>query len=218
MVDLEEKGLTGKFIVFEGIDGSGKSTQANELYSNLINWGEQAILVTEPSKEIKPFIDAAIDSKVSMRRAAVAFSGNRALNLQCIIEPALAQNKTVICDRYFYSTMAYQGVSILMEEILELNEKWVEVRIPDIVLFLDLKPNEAIMRIGVRGNSIEYEKLDFLEKVYSNYQTLLKLRPEIKVIDGNGSKYQVSTRVLDTLKMAGLHLLKEQSSLDKFNL
>jgi dTMP kinase len=218
MINLEEKNLIGKFIVFEGIDGSGKSTQANELYNCLIKQGEQAILVQEPGKDAKPYINEAIERKVSMRRATIAFSGNRALNLQCIIEPALAQKKTVICDRYFYSTMAYQGVSIPMEEILELNEKWVEVRIPDIVLFLDLKPNEAIMRIGVRGNSIEYEKLDFLEKVYANYQTLLKLRPEIKVIDGSGSKYQVSTRVLDTLKMAGLNLLREQSSLDKFNL
>ncbi len=211
-------GSEGKFIVFEGIDGSGKSTQAKELYKNLIEEGEQAILIQNPSKEVRPFIYDAIDRKVSMRRATMAFSGDMALTLQCIIEPALAQNKTVICDRYFYSTMAYQGTGIPMEEILELNQKWVEVRIPDIVLFLDLKPDEAIMRIVVRGKGIEYEKLDFLEKAYANYQTLIKLRPEIRVIDGRGSTYQVSARVRATLKTAGLNLFREQSALDKFNL
>jgi dTMP kinase len=160
-----ERSDHGLFIVIEGIDGTGKSTQAKMLKAALEKAGKTVTLDREPSDS--PFGKILRDSATSGRRSPQEeldlFHQDRKHHLDTLILPALDRGETVILDRYYFSTMAYQGQrGFDPEEIRKTNLSFAPN--PDILFILDLPVEQARERIGVRGDTTnEFEKRDALQ-------------------------------------------------------
>ncbi|MDY0296972.1 MAG: dTMP kinase [Acidobacteriota bacterium] len=179
--------MTGqaKLIVFEGIDGSGKTTISRRLATEL---GKTIPIVwlREPGdsrwgKEIRRL--AHQHSEVSPRRQLELFMKDRRENVRLRILPALQSGHSVILDRYFYSTACYQGARGLeMEKILEENRRFAPEA--DLVILVDLDVDTALERIqaGRPESAPLFETRDFLQKVRSNYLSLKG--NHIHVVDG----------------------------------
>ena len=150
--------LSPKFIVFEGIDGAGKTTQVELLAKRLEAAGKKAHLTAEPTalpsgKELRRVLGGEI--KKSACETAVLFALDRiAHNIDAEegIGALLDAGYDVICDRYYYSSLAYQGSSTDYEWVKTLNLRCPEIRKPDLCIFLDLTPEQSLERI-TRGRS-----------------------------------------------------------------
>ncbi len=160
-----ERADTGLFIVIEGIDGTGKSTQAKMLERALMEVGHTVILDREPSDGPygKILRDSATTGRLSPQEELDLFHKDRKYHLDNIILPALQRGETVILDRYYFSTMAYQGQrGFDPQEIRETNLRFAPN--PDILFILDLAVDQARERIGVRGDTTnEFEQRDALQ-------------------------------------------------------
>ncbi len=172
-----------KFIVFEGIDGCGKSTQS-KLTANYLK--SRCILTREPSDlETGKRIRAALEGdKLSEEKWAELFSQDRQEHLVEEIIPALEQGKIVICDRYYHSTMAYQLKEV---EWLTYASRFLQ---PDLVLIFDLPVEVALQRLekrytGREGHKV-FEKRGFLEKVREKFLLMPRyLNENIVIIDSS---------------------------------
>jgi len=184
---MKKNNYPGKFIVFEGLDGSGQTTQANLLKKFLEKKGFKVLLTKEPTNnnEFGKRIDKILHrkEKVSPLNLQKLFIKDRDWHLKNVIEPALKEGKIVISDRYFFSTFAFGGIDVDMEKLIKMNDKFL---MPDISIFLDVKPKTCISRIegrsqktGTKKTIFEKEKL--LEKVYKNYLVLLKKFPLVRI-------------------------------------
>ncbi len=159
MTDFKPKKYPGYFITFEGIDGSGKSTQARLLYDYLIaTYGDDSsVLVREPGSEpvaekIRHLIKTA-SSGLTNLAATFLFEAARAQLVQKVIVPALERGKIVICDRFADSTVVYQSMSgeTPRGTILDLNYYATGGLMPDLTFFLKISPDVAIRRAEVRN-------------------------------------------------------------------
>lgn len=161
----------GRFIVFEGIDGSGKTTVAKRICGRL---GNDAVFTSEPhdpaflalAEGLQPFEDAD-----SVAAKALTFTADRAVHTRQIRE-WLSGGRHVICDRYFLSTIAYQSAEAagasMKEWIRGINAPFSAL--PDAVIYLDSEPSLALGRIGGRNSRLrKYEKESFLNRVRQNY-------------------------------------------------
>ena len=158
----------GILIVFEGIDGSGKTTQAELLMKNLKKRGVDSIYFQEPSKGKWGHLikrKALIADSLSPREELALFQKDREDNVERNLKPALQQKKVVILDRYYFSTMAYQGArGINPERIRKDNEKFAVK--PDMVFILDVQASKGLKRIEDRKKKdMLFEKEDYLVKV-----------------------------------------------------
>jgi dTMP kinase len=155
------------FIVFEGIDGCGKSTQAKMLAEWLEGKGIPTLLTAEPTRtKLGGLIREILSGREDMDPNALAlmFTADRYEHLATEILPALSDGKAVICERYYYSTIAYQAAQgVDRVWLFELNKYALN---PDLVIFVDVKPKQAMSR--KEGEEI-FEERAFLEKVYSEY-------------------------------------------------
>lgn len=165
----------GVLIVFEGIDGSGKTTQAEILLDKLLKMGIAAVYFREPSlgrwgREIKE--KAAHADSVTPEEELDLFQKDRRENVEKNLVPALNQKKAVILDRYYFSTIAYQGAKgVEPEYIRKMNEEFAVP--PDIVFILDVDPGEGLDRIADRGQKDElFEREDYLVRVRSIFRSL----------------------------------------------
>jgi len=160
-----ERTDTGLFIVIEGIDGTGKSTQAKMLQRALESAGQTVTLDHEPSDGPygKILRASATTGRLSPQEELDLFHKDRKHHLDELILPALHRGETVILDRYYFSTMAYQGQrGFDQQEIRETNLKFAPN--PDILFILDLAVDQARERIGVRGDTTnEFEQRDALQ-------------------------------------------------------
>ena len=142
--------MAGKFIVFEGIDGAGKTTQVKLLADKINALGGSYCLTAEPTelpsgKELRRVLGGEI--KKSDCEIATLFTLDRiAHNVDAAngIEAHLKAGRTVLCDRYYYSTLAYQGSVTDYEWVKALNLKCPEIRKPDLCIFLDLTPEQSL--------------------------------------------------------------------------
>lgn len=166
----------GILIVFEGIDGSGKSTQIQILRNILDDKGLDVVVFREPSqgpwgRKIKE--KAAFPDSLSPEEELELFVNDRKDNVQKNLRPALAKNKIVLLDRYYFSTMAYQGAKGLdVEKIRLMNEKFA-IR-PGLVFILDVDAGRALQRIQDRKNKdLLFERLDYLVEVRKIFKSFL---------------------------------------------
>ncbi len=175
-----------KLIVFEGIDGSGKTTLSRLLLSYLQEKKLEVVWLREPGnskwgREIREL--ANVRENIPIEKELEYFIKDRKWNVEKNILPALKENKIVILDRYYFSTACYQGARGLdIEEIIERNLEFAPV--PDMTFIIDVDVDTALKRIrGNRHRQVRlFEKRDFLKKVRQNY---LKLRNDhIYIIDG----------------------------------
>lgn len=188
-----------RFIVFEGIDGTGKSTQSALLADYLRIRGVEVVETREPSggtygEKIREMYENR--GEYSLAEELDLFVRDRKDHVRRIINPALADNKTVLCDRYYFSTAAYQGAAGgVIEKIFSANSFAPE---PDIVLLLEMMPEESIQRIrDFRTEKLnDFEQIEQLAKVDAIYRSFT--HDCITRIDAAASL----TRVQDNIRRA----------------
>ena len=169
--------MNGLFISFEGIDGCGKSTQADLLKSHLESKGETVVLIREPggsiiSEQIREILLNPANDTMDASTEAILLAASRSQLTREVIIPALENGHVVICDRYADSTLAYQGYGrgIKLEWLEKLNAFATAGVKPDITLLVDLSVDEALRRMESKSfDRIEMEGVEFLERVRSGY-------------------------------------------------
>jgi dTMP kinase len=193
MPKLREKGV---FVCIEGLDCSGKTTQAKKLVKNLCERGFDAVYTTEPTfgkigKLIRNFVLDRKD-RVSVALEALLFAADRVDHVETIIEPLLKQDKIVVCDRYVYSSLAYQGAAGLdLGWIERINEFALK---PNLALLIDVTPEIAVNRFKEKRSVMETAKNQ--RRVREVYLKLAQERG-IVLIDGNRSIEDVERSILE---------------------
>ena len=188
------------FIVIEGIDGTGKSTQAKLLATHLTSQGKTVVLSREPTDGPWGTLlrNSASTGRLSPEDELETFLKDRQQHVTEIIIPALAAGHTVILDRYYFSTMAYQGArGFDSQEIRRKNEAFAPI--PDLLLILDLDVDKAIERIGVRGDTAnEFEQRANLARCREIFLSLQD-EPFTKVIPTDSTPDEVTKKILEAL-------------------
>jgi len=192
----------GIFIVFEGLDGSGQSTQAELLRHYFEDNKDLVILTKEPTEDSKSgrMIRKVLrkEKKIEPDELQKLFVQDRKEHLNNLIIPNLKNGKFVISDRYFLSTCAFGGISLDMEWLIELNNEFI---LPNITFLLNVDPRICIERIDKRGKRFEFfEEEKKLTKVRENYFKLAKRFPNIYTINGELSKEAVFKEILNKFK------------------
>lgn len=168
--------MRGAFIVFEGIDGTGKTTLCRNVSDRLVASGRDVIVTAEPTREgIGALIRSGSIAGISQRTESLLFLADRSHHTEQILR-WVDEGKVVLCDRYFASTIAYQsskldGDRIDRDWLLEVSGPFIDVA--DITFLLDMDPEVSLQRVGVRGEEIsKFEDRSFLEQVRSGYLAL----------------------------------------------
>jgi len=205
--------LRGKFITFEGIDGSGKSTQLRILAGELRLLGFDVITTLEPGgtplgrRLRKAFLET--EENVSPLAELLLFAADRAQHVNFLIKPALEEGKIVISDRYADATFAYQGAGRGFDEktvnqVIKLATGGLK---PDLTLFFDISVEQAILRTSSRAddetvkNRMDAETADFYERVRDSYLQIAKKEPKrFQIIEGNYSIEEIKAKVLAIVK------------------
>ena len=190
----------GLFIVIEGIDGTGKSTQSKRLAEWFRSRGRAVVLSREPTDGPwgKKLRESATTGRLSAEEELECFLNDRGEHVEMSIKPALAEGKVVILDRYYFSTMAYQGArGFDPAEIRRRNEAFAPQ--PDLLLILDLSVESAHGRIGARGDTAnEFEQRDTLSRCREIFLSL-RDEPFACVIDAEPSLNEVTADILSVV-------------------
>ena len=192
----------GKFIVFEGLDGSGQTTQAELLRDFLQGQGKEVLLTKEPTKESEAGkkIRDILDQKETIfpKEFQELFAQDRKEHLEHSIIPALQQGIWVVSDRYFFTSFAYgmaEGVDL--EYFVQINNEFL---LPDLSFFLKANPEVCIKRIQERKTPFTYfEKKDHFERAAKAFESLAKRFENVYVIDSEQSIGKVAKDIQTVL-------------------
>lgn len=191
------------FIVFEGIDGSGKSTQINMLAKALSDAGIRVAVTAEPTdgdigKLLRSYLKG---ERVTDNRAiAPLFAADRLDHITCeggILE-LLQKGKTVLCDRYYLSSYAYQAVDCDIDWVIEVNRAATELAKPDLHIFLDVPCEISMERVKNRGETELFEQLERQRKIRDNFFILfekLKDTENVFIVDGTKSPNEIAQEI-----------------------
>jgi len=196
------------FITFEGAEGSGKSSQSNELYDWLLSRHIPAVLTHEPGgtvlgEKISDLLKWAKEAKISPLTELMLFNASRAQIVNDVIKPALDEGKVVICDRFFDSTTAYQsyGRGLNLDTVKQINSIATGGLSPDLTILLDISIENGLSRkSGVQLDRFELENIDFHRKVRQGYLTLAAAEPSRwMVIDATQAREKISGIIKDRI-------------------
>ena len=202
----------GIFISFEGIDGCGKSTQVKMLVEHLNQSGSETIMVREPggtkiSEEIRDILLNRHLDNICDRTEALLMTGSRSQLTNEIILPSLKKGLNVVADRYYDSTLAYQGGGreLDLEWLIKLNHFATYNLDPNITFFIDIDPKEAQKRKNQEEDRIERAGIDLQDRVRNAYIELAQRFKERYVsIDGNASVNTIHEKIINEIKMKQL--------------
>ena len=188
---------TGLFLIIEGLDGSGKTTQATLLAEKFYK-NYNVLLTAEPSRgKIGTFIRECClyeNKRLPTEAEALLFASDRIEHIYNEVKPALEEGKLVICDRYIYSSLAYQGnAGLSLEWIKTINARALQ---PDISIFIDVPPEKVIERLQ-RKKSV-METLETQTKVREVYLKYVE-KGELVRVDGDQEKEKVATDLFKTV-------------------
>jgi len=211
----------GKFITFEGLDGTGKSTQMRRLANALESAGHKVIQTREPGgtptaeKIRKVLLDSGTAGLAPLAEMALMF-GSRAQHIAEVIEPALSAGTIVLCDRFTDSTEAYQGSGRRLgsDPVRQLHRILCGNLQPDLTLLLDSNPHQSVNRARRRNrqasknatrthdeNRFEQETRAFFARVRDGYQAIAKREPgRVAVIDARGTPRQTHQRIMEVVE------------------
>ena len=197
--------LQGLFISFEGIDGSGKSTQTKRLAKRLQQDGHEVVLTREPggsvgAEEIRALVLQGDPERWSAETEILLFTAARRDHLECVILPALSAGKIVICDRFADSTRMYQGISRgNLREIVDRLHDLMIPRDPDVTLLIDMAPEIGLSRAKARSTKEERFEDFGLQLQQTMREGFLTLAEEysdrFRVIDGHGDADQIAEEI-----------------------
>ena len=198
----------GKFISFEGIDGCGKSTQVKMLVNAMNNTERNTILVREPggtiiSEEIRQILLHRHISNISDRTEALLMTGSRAQLTYEVIMPKLINGQNVIADRFYDSTLAYQGGgrNLDLDWLIKLNHFATYDLEPDVTFLIDILPEEASKRKSKEGDRIERAGIELQTLVRDTYLELsIRFKERIVVIDGHDTIENIHSLIIEDLK------------------
>ena len=199
-----------RFIVVDGIDGCGKSTQAELLCRALEREGREPLHLREPgSTRAGERIRALLlepGVELSATVEFLLFAAARRAMLDELVRPALERGRDVVCERFHAATFAYQGTAGGLDEdaLLELLLRWANEPAPDLVLVLELPAEEAAGRLAARGKPDRFEArgLDFQRRVARGFERFVARTPSARAIDATGSVEEVAGRVLGEVRRA----------------
>jgi len=198
---MRKNNFLGKFIVFEGLDGSGKTTQAEILARRLKKSGREALLTYEQTKgSVGRLISKALVKKIDLpaQSLQLLFVADRVEHLEKEVIPALKSGKIVVSDRYFWSTVAYGSLRLDRDWLVSLHRYCLE---PDLVVFIETSPTVCLERIKKRGEERSvFEARSRLIRVDKTYRWLAKKFFERSVIiNGGGEPAEVSKAVAESV-------------------
>lgn len=181
-----------KFIVFEGIDGSGKTTQI-QLLNKAFNEKNIPVHITkEPTddpmgKQLRKYLGGV--EKTDLRAVAALFAADRLHHITAEdgILDNLSKGRVVLCDRYYLSSYAYQSVDCPLDWIMALNREAANIARPDLHIFLDVPAEQSMNRVENRGETEIFEKLDRQQQIRRNFFELFEMlgdKENVLIIDG----------------------------------
>ena len=210
---METLNKRGRFIVFEGIDGSGKTTQINKLRESLEAEGRRVFVTAEPTVShtggaIRDALGGIV-GKTACEMAAM-FVLDRIfhnVNKAWGIEKMLSDGYDVLCDRYYYSSMAYQGSETDSDWVRDMNLRCPEIRTPDACIFLDLTPEESLERISRGRATVEIyetkEKLTAVRNKFFNVFEQLSDNERIFIVSAAGSVDEIAQKIRECVDSIG---------------
>lgn len=201
-----------RFISFEGVDGSGKTTIINMLkenIKNIKNYTENQIVFTrEPGgtsvgEKIRNIL---ANDEMDDKTEALLFAASRAEHVSKKIIPALNENKIVICDRFIHSSLAFQGLykNLGLEKVLSINEFGLNKCYPDVVFYIDVPIEVSHKRLSNRIDKIDRLDLitiDQIKKINESYKKALNTLKNVKIIkiDGTKTPREITIKILDEI-------------------
>ena len=202
--------MRGKFITFEGIDGSGKSTQLRMLASELLMQGFKVLMTCEPGGTPlgRRLREAFLETEENVLPLAelLLFAADRAQHVNFLVKPAIEEGKIVISDRYADATFAYQGAGRgfpekTVNQVIELATDGLK---PNLTLFFDLPIEKALLRMNSRShngeqkNRMDKETAEFYERVRAAYLKIAANEPErFRIINASRSIDEIHTKVME---------------------
>ncbi len=207
----------GLFITFEGGEGCGKSTQSRLLLKKLERQNIPAVLTHEPGgtalgDELRKTIKRKRDTSISPQAELFLFAASRVQLVAELIRPALEEGKVVICDRFTYSTLVYQGYGreLGLDAIEMVNNMATGNLKPDLIILLDISPEQGLTRKRSSKDRFELEDLSFHQRVRNGYLNMAKAEPDRwLVIDASLPRGKIARIIWDRVS----HLLPSHPSL-----
>jgi dTMP kinase len=199
----------GRFIVLDGVDGCGKSTQARLLVASLARTAAQPPLhLREPGstalgealRELVLGRGRDLDAGVEL----LLFAAARRQMLRELVAPALLEGRDVVCERFHPSTFAYQAIAggLGEREVLDLLAAWAGDPAPELVILIEVSPEIAARRRSLPLDRIEDKGLDFQRRVARGYRRYAELVPSTVVVAGEGSEAEIAARIAAVVRPA----------------
>ncbi|MEC0170699.1 dTMP kinase [Paenibacillus graminis] len=202
----------GFFITLEGGDGSGKTTVLGRVAAYLQNHSMPYLITREPggieiAEKIRSIILDRAHTAMDARTEALLYAASRSQHLAEVVEPALKEGLTVLCDRFVDSSLVYQGYArgLGVEEVRSINQFATGGRMPDLTFYLDVDPEVGLSRIAANQdrevNRLDLESMAFHQKVREGYRQVVESDPQrIVVLDANRPIHMVEQDIIQTLK------------------
>jgi dTMP kinase len=220
---VEDGSMKGFLITFEGIEGTGKSTQAEALYKNLSEAGYPAILTREPGGTrignlVREILISPDNKEMCVITEIFLFAAARAQHAEQLLRPKLEEGFVVICDRFADSTLAYQGYgrNVPLALVREINSAATWGIQPNLTFFLDLDPKISLQRVRLRfeeteaiPDRLEREQLEFFHKVRNGYRRIAEEESfRFKILDAKLDPASLNRKITDSaireLRKAGV--------------